>query len=250
MAAADDAKLKEAFVANEGYWSEGLEKMLQISPGFFEVYAGLMAVPSKTGRLTPKVRELIGVAINAAATHLNADACRRHMENAVRWGATCDEIAEAVQLSAVLGQHTMSIGIPLLIDELRKADRLGDLPAGGLSAEQQALKAEFIRERGYWKDHNEAILKVAPDYVAAYKDYSSYPWRTGSLEPKVREFIYIAIDVSTTHLYELGARVHIQNALKHGATAQELVDVMLVTSLLGMQTGIVAFPILCELFGS
>lgn len=32
--------------------------------------------------------------------------------------------------------------------------------------------------------------------------FSSVPWKHGTLPPKVKEFIYIAIDAATTHLYD------------------------------------------------
>jgi alkylhydroperoxidase/carboxymuconolactone decarboxylase family protein YurZ len=243
-------ELKDRYVESEGYWSDDLEHVLTVSPAFFEAYAGLVAVPAKSGRLTPKIRELISVGINAAVTHLRAPAIKIHMANALRYGATPAELTEVCQLVSVLGTHTMSFGVPILIDEMRKAGRLDDLKLGELNPEQQAMKDEFIKKRGYWKDHNEAILKLSPEYFTAYKNYSAHPWLTGTLEPKVREFIYIAIDVSTTHLYELGTRVHIQNALGHGATAGEILDVFLVTSLLGLQTNTVMLPLLVEELGS
>ena len=37
--------------------------------------------------------------------------------------------------------------------------------------------------------------------------------------------IYIAIDASTTHMYEPGLKVHIRNALKYGATKAEIMEV-------------------------
>jgi alkylhydroperoxidase/carboxymuconolactone decarboxylase family protein YurZ len=243
-------ELKDRYVESEGYWSDDLEHVLTVSPDFFEAYAGLVAVPAKSGRLSPKIRDLISVGINAAVTHLQAPAIKIHIASALRHGATAAELAEVCQLASVLGTHTMSFGVPILIDEMRKAGRLDDLKLGELNAEQLVMKAEFVKKRGYWLAHNEAILKLAPEYFTAYKNYSSHPWLTGSLEPKVREFIYIAIDVSTTHLYELGTRVHIQNALGYGATAGEILDVFLVTSLLGLQTNTVMLPLLVDELGA
>jgi alkylhydroperoxidase/carboxymuconolactone decarboxylase family protein YurZ len=99
----------------------------------------------------------------------------------------------------------------------------------------EELKAEFISVRGYWTSAWDRILTSCPDYFAAYLELSSAPWRTGTLEPRVKEFIYIALDASTTHLYRPGLRIHIANALAQGATEQEVVDVLRVTSTLGLQ---------------
>jgi alkylhydroperoxidase/carboxymuconolactone decarboxylase family protein YurZ len=62
----------------------------------------------------------------------------------------------------------------------------------------------------------------------------------------VKEFIYIAIDAATTHLYEPGLRIHYRNAIKYGATREELMEVLQLTSVLGMHTCTVGVPILMD----
>ena len=47
---------------------------------------------------------------------------RVHIQNALRYGATVQEIMEVYQLTAVLGIHTVTFGMPALIDELAKAE--------------------------------------------------------------------------------------------------------------------------------
>lgn len=74
------------------------------------------------------------------------------------------------------------------------------------------LKNEFVRARGYWNELWDDTLRLGPDFFEAYLDFSSVPWRNGVLEPKVKELIYVAIDVSTTHLYDAGTRIHMPNA--------------------------------------
>ena len=69
------------------------------------------------------------------------------------------------------------------------------------------------------------MLKLCPDFFEAYVEFSSVPWKTGTLEPKIKEFIYIAIDTATTHLHKEGARIHIRNALEHGASKEEIMEV-------------------------
>ena len=63
-----------------------------------------------------------------------------------------------------------------------------------LSQKQQALKEEFIKNRGYWGGFWEDVLQLDADFFSAYTKFSSVPAKTGALDPKVREFIYIAID--------------------------------------------------------
>lgn len=66
------------------------------------------------------VIELIGVAVNAAATHLHADATRAHVQAALDAGATPAEVAEVLQLVSVLGIHAATLGMPILRDAVQR----------------------------------------------------------------------------------------------------------------------------------
>ena len=72
------------------------------------------------------------------------------------------------------------------------------------------------------------------------------PWRSGPLEPKVKELIYIAFDTAATHLYTKGLKAHIENAIGYGATAGEILEVMEIASVLGIHGVTTAAPILAE----
>lgn len=95
------------------------------------------------------------------------------------------------------------------------------------------LKDEFISKRGYWNSFCDGLLDLDPDFFAAYLDYSTIPWRDGPLQAKTKELIYVAIDAATTHLYKPGLRVHLRNALRHGATTKEIMEVYRLTSSIG-----------------
>ena len=111
-----------AFIADRGYWSPMWDGVLALSPDFFEAYAGFSSVPWKTGTLEPKIRELVYVAVDAAATHMYEPGTRIHMENALKLGATPEEIMEVLALVSVLGVHTIAMGLPVLLDERKKAE--------------------------------------------------------------------------------------------------------------------------------
>ena len=113
-------------------------------------------------------------------------------------------------------------------------------------ARKQAVKADFIARRGYWAPWHEGLLGLNPDFLEAYLDMTSLAWTDGVLEPKVKEFIYIAIDAATTHLYLRGLRLHIGTALKYGATQAEIMEVLQIVSQLGWHTCSVGVPILAD----
>ena len=116
-----------------------------------------------------------------------------------------------------------------------------------LSEKQNQLKERFIKERGYWSEERWApVLRMDPDFFEAYLNFSAVPWKKGVLPPKIKELIYVAIDASTTHLYESGLRRHIGNALQYGATKEEIMEVFELTSVLGIHTCTVGVPILVE----
>ena len=111
---------------------------------------------------------------------------------------------------------------------------------------QRRIREAFIDARGYWNEFWDGLLKLDPDFFEAYLEFSGVPWRKGTLEPKLKELIYIAIDASTTHLYEPGLRQHIKNALRHGATREEIMEVYELTSVLGIHTCTLGVPVLLE----
>ena len=81
------------------------------------------------------------------------------------------------------------------------------------------MRKEFVEARGYWNEFWDSLLSLDEDFFEAYLNFSSVPWKSGPLEPKVKEFVYIAVDAAATHLYEPGIRQHIKQALALGATA-------------------------------
>lgn len=180
--------------------------------------------------LDPKVRAFVRLAVNASVTHLRQSEIRRAIRDALAAGATTEEIFEVLLVTCTLGVHGMNAGT--LSDVL--AERGTAEPP--LSAEQTRLREDYRRTRGYWRDFLDPTLALAPDFLAAYLDFSGAPWREGVLEAKVREFLYLAFDTSPMHLHMPGLRVHIDNALGHGATVAEIVAVMSIAAGTGLQT--------------
>lgn len=125
-------------------------------------------------------------------------------------------------------------------------DGIEIMPDSDLTERQRELRDKFVEERGYWAPFWSGLLETDPDFFEAYLTFSAVPWRNGHLEPKVKELIYTAIDASTTHLYEPGLRQHIRNALRYGATKEEIMEVLECTSVLGIHTCTLGVPVLME----
>ena len=129
-------------------------------------------------------------------------------------------------------------------------EHLGQPLPRELSDRQRALQADFTEKRGYWHAFWDDVLALDPDFFEAYSQFSSVPWTSGVLEPKVKEFIYTAFDVAATHLYEPGLRQHIRNALDYGATREEIMEVIELVSVIGIHSCAVGVPILLEELGA
>jgi len=239
------SELKRRFTEERGYWAEFWDGLLALDPDFFEAYLQFSTVPWKNGHLEPKIKELIYIAIDAATTHLYEPGLRIHLQNAFKYGATKEEVMEVYELTSVLGLHTMTMGVPVMLEELKAAT--GETVGGGELTERQAdLKRRFIEGRGYWAEFWDGLLALDPDFFEAYLQFSTVPWKNGHLEPKIKEFIYIAIDAATTHLYEPGLRIHLQNAFKYGATKEEVMEVYELVSVLGLHTMTMGVPVMLE----
>jgi alkylhydroperoxidase/carboxymuconolactone decarboxylase family protein YurZ len=234
--------MTEAWIDAHGAWNEDWDDFVEVDPEFFERYCELAAHPWRHGPLEPKAKALVLLAIDAAATHLYAPGARHHVRIALEHGATPAEVIETLELTSTLGIHACNVGVPILLEELEAAGR--PLEDGPLTERQEQIKAEFTEKRGYWNAFWDGILRLDPEFFAAYTAFSSHPWEHGVLEPKVKELIYTAFDVSATHMFQPGLRQHIRNALAYGATREELMEVFELASGLGAKAFAVAAPAL------
>lgn len=102
------------------------------------------------------------------------------------------------------------------------------------------------RMSGDWNPLWATLAEWDSDFLEAYLGLRSVPFRKGPLPRKVKELILIAINAATTHMYAPGVRRHIRNALEHGATREEILETIQLTTVLGIHSSNVAIPILAE----
>ena len=107
---------------SRGDWNPLWDQLRELDPEFMEAYLAFRSVPHKNGPLPQKYKELIMIDINAATTHLYAPGVRRHMQNALKQGATREEILEVIQLTTVMGIHSCNLAIPILMEETAKLE--------------------------------------------------------------------------------------------------------------------------------
>lgn len=194
----DSVDLKKTFIAElgEAQWDESWESIAKLSPELFEASVNLIAVPKKKKHLSPKIQQLMSIAVDAAATHLYVPGVQKHIQAALKEGATPAEIIEVIELTGTLGIHACNIGVPLLVEVMKEEGIYESHPSVGkpFDAQREKLKADFTKNRGYWHAFWEDFLALDPEFFEAYLNFSSVPWLKdvdgsgkggGVLEPKV-----------------------------------------------------------------
>jgi len=236
----DREKLKADIIARRGYWHPFHEGLSELCPEFLSAYLDFQDGPAREGHLEPKVREFIYIAIDGAVSHLYERGLRRHIEDALRLGATKQEVLQVVMLAtAAEGQIPNAVGHAILMEESRTAN-----PPPTPAHKQR--KETYLAKTGTWPEGADAILALAPKFAEGFLGYGEVAWTAGPLPPKVKAFVGLAVCASPSLLYEPGMRRHIRLALDHGATREEISEVLQLASAIAIHTCTYAVPALME----
>ena len=103
-----------------GGWNPAWDSFYALDPAWTEKFAAMGVTPMTSGVLDAKTVEFIAIAVDASCTHMYGPGVRRHIRCALQLGATKEEIAAVLQCVSVLGIHTMSLGAPILLEELAR----------------------------------------------------------------------------------------------------------------------------------
>ncbi|HSW16112.1 MAG TPA: carboxymuconolactone decarboxylase family protein [Ramlibacter sp.] len=101
-----------------GNWNPNWEPFAALDPAWTEKFISMGISPMVSGVLDAKTIEFLSIAVDASCTHMYAPGVRRHIRRALELGATREEITAVLQCVSVLGIHTMSMGAPILLEEL------------------------------------------------------------------------------------------------------------------------------------
>lgn len=100
--------------------------IIESDPQYWEHLYDFLRHPYEDGVLDPKEMELLYIAIDVGTSHLYTAGLSVHIRNALRLGATQAEIGEVMQLASTTGIHTVTGGVPILIEEAAERDALPD----------------------------------------------------------------------------------------------------------------------------
>jgi alkylhydroperoxidase/carboxymuconolactone decarboxylase family protein YurZ len=101
-----------------GNWNPDWDAFATLDAQWTETFMTMGLAPMVSGALDAKTVEFLAIAVDASCTHMYGPGVRRHVRKALELGATKEEINAVLQCVSVLGIHTMSLGAPILLEEI------------------------------------------------------------------------------------------------------------------------------------
>jgi len=108
-------KLKAA-----GMWNIAWDSFVELDPAWTDEFMTTGGAIYTTGFMSPKDIELVSIALDASYTHMYEPGTRRHIQIALKMGASPEEIMEVLKLCVVHGGQALNLGIPILDEELKR----------------------------------------------------------------------------------------------------------------------------------
>ena len=211
-----------------GSWNPYWDPISALDPDWAETFIRMGISAWTNGVLPLKTVELLCIAGDASVTHMYAPGVRRHIRGALQQGAARAEIAEVLKLACAMGSQSLRLGVPILVEELGRQGASKPVSNGSGDGHRQSLHE---LDAAWSECHRNAVESV---------------WRDGVLDLKTIELICICLNAACTHLSADGVRRHIRAALAAGASRAEILEVLKLTSVLGIHSLSLAAPILAE----
>jgi len=214
---AEQAQIKAYFIQERGYWRPWTETILRHNPAFLKHYAAYAGYPARHGPLSPRMVELIYIALDASATHLFAAGLRTHLGFARKLGVTPVEVFEVFHLVACQGLNHVYDAVAILAEE------------SGLEAGSTLSEAQRVRIQQYFHEippFIEQIARMDKAYLDVLLDFleEGGAMKPAGLAPAERLLIEIALAACFTGFNASMLRVRIRGALSLGVSRAELLQ--------------------------
>ncbi len=228
--------------AETGPWDAALEQLREWDPAWADACQRMTTNPWRRGNPASQARR----------THRRDVECTVHQpesrgdapsrpRGAGRRGDR-EEILFVLKCAALGAIHSCSLGAPLLLEEAREAGAtLPQRDAGEATPFCDRMKAI-----GQWNVAWDPFYELDPVWTDQFFATGVPVYASGVLSPKEVELLSIAFDASYTHLYAPGTRRHIQGALAAGASVEEVMEVLKLCVVQGVQSCNLGVPILAE----
>jgi alkylhydroperoxidase/carboxymuconolactone decarboxylase family protein YurZ len=103
-----------------GQWNTAWDGFFELDRAWTEAIIAASLPVYTSGVFTPKLAELLSIAVDASITHMYAPGTRRHIQTALKLGATIEEIMEVLKICVSQGMQASNLGIPILAEELQR----------------------------------------------------------------------------------------------------------------------------------
>ena len=97
-----------------GGWNQAWDQAAAFDAEWMEKFLDMGTHSVRKGIIDPKTYELIAIAVDASCTHMYSPGVKRHVAKALDLGVTPEEIMAVLQLVAVLGIHSVALGLSLI----------------------------------------------------------------------------------------------------------------------------------------
>jgi len=103
-----------------GQWNAAWDPFFELAPLWTDQFFAFGASIYKSGIFTPRFMELLSIALDASITHMYAPGIRRHIQGALKAGASPEEIMTALEICVSTGLQSCAKGVEILADELNR----------------------------------------------------------------------------------------------------------------------------------
>ncbi len=114
------------------------------------------------------------------------------------------------------------------------------------AARAERLRVDWIEVHGSFHEHARQLLEQDPSYFERVLDFTAHAWRHGVLPGRIKALILLAVDSACSHLWGPGTAQDVRRALALGASPEEVLETLELTSTMGIHAANTGVPILLE----
>ena len=229
-------------------WNVALMQLSKWDPAWAEKCKKVTTASWTNGILPRKTVELVRVALDAASTTFSPDSTRQYMQAALEAGANRDEILLVLKMASVMSIGVASMVVPFLLEEATESemDAAAEGRAKDLKEAGGTPTVDSMKKNRRWNIALDPIYDLAPVWTDQFMSIAAGIYSSGVLPFKDIELLGIALEASYTRMYASGMRRHIKNALRAGATVEEIMTVLKLCMVHGVEACNLRIPILAE----
>lgn len=212
-------------------------------PEFADAAEDCFGRPYDEAALPGKVAALVVLATEAVIPQADADRMALAIAAAKASGASAEEVLCVLEIACSLGLHTVSVGLPILLQEMEAAGLAQPEPSPRYQELKHFFEVDRVRTRPL-EGLYEAILRMDDAYFEQRLRLIDLPWeRHDVLDHEVKHLVSIAIDVVCPNLFADGIRLHVRQSLAIGVPPERIFAVIQLASATSLRTLDVALPI-------